>query len=337
MSQTLVRTHPVESNPSLLPGMTTVVAGVAVAVTANWLIPSVSMLMSALVLGALVTNLGFGTPAMRTGFTFASKRLLRAGVVLLGLQLAVPQVLALGRPVLLVVLASVVVTFFGTHWLGRRLGLSPERSLLVATGFSICGASAVAAMKGVVDSEEEDVMSAVALVTIYGSIAIVALPLLQVPLGLNATAFGVWSGASVHEVAQVVAAAGTAGSVALAPAVVVKLTRVVLLAPLIAAVSLWQRRKVPCGAGGRRPALVPLFVVGFLAAMSLRSLGVVPPSVLDAAKVGQTLLLAAGMFGMGASVHLRPLLRTGGPSLALGLLSSLLIAAVSYAGIALVF
>jgi uncharacterized integral membrane protein (TIGR00698 family) len=336
MSQTLVRTPQAETTTSLLPGLRVVACGVVLAVVVNRIVPSVSALMVALLLGALLTNLGLAAPATRPGFAFATKPLLRAGVVLLGLQLALPQVLALGRSVLTVVFVSVVVTFFGTQWMGRRLGLSRERSLLVATGFSICGASAVAAMNGVADGEEEDVMSAVALVTIYGSLAVVALPLLQRQLGLDATAFGIWSGASVHEVAQVVAAASTAGSTALTAAVVVKLTRVVLLAPLIAAVSLWRRHTVPCSRDGKRPPLVPLFVIGFLVAMSLRSVGAVPAPLLEQAKLAQTLLLGAGMFGMGASVRLRPLLRTGGPGLALGLLSTLLIAAVSYAGIALV-
>lgn len=308
--------------------------GVAIAYALHQLLPSVSTLMIALVLGALVTNLGLGRPAFAAGFRFSVKRLLRLGIVLLGLQLAVPQVLALGGPVLLVVVGTVAVTFVGTNWLGRRLGLSTERSLLVATGFSICGASAVAAMDGVTESDEQDVMTAIALVTIFGSLTIVALPLLQVPLGLDAELFGLWSGASVHEVAQVVATASAVGSAALAPAVVVKLTRVVLLAPLVAGVSLWMRRSAAKSRDqGTRPPLVPLFVFGFLATMGLRSTGLLPEAVLDVAATGQTLLLAAAMFGMGASVRLGALLRTGGPGLLLGLASTVTIAVVALLGL----
>jgi uncharacterized integral membrane protein (TIGR00698 family) len=311
-----------------------VVVGVAVAYAVHELLPSVSTLMIALVLGALVTNLGLGRPAFAPGFRFSVKRLLRLGIVLLGLQLAVREVMALGGSVLLVVVGTVAVTFVGTNWLGRRLGLSRERSLLVATGFSICGASAVAAMDGVAESDEEDVMTAIALVTIFGSLAIVALPLLQVPLGLDAELFGLWSGASVHEVGQVVATAGAAGSAALAPAVVVKLTRVALLAPLVAGVSLWMRRSAATSGGqGVRPPLAPLFVLGFLATMGLRSTGVLPEPVLDVAATVQTLLLTAAMFGMGASVRLRALLRAGGPSLLLGLASTVMIAAVALLGL----
>lgn len=314
--------------------MAVVVAGVAIAYALHELLPSVSTLMIALVMGALVTNLGLGRPSFAPGFRFSVKRLLRLGIVLLGLQLAVPEVLALGGPVLLVVVGTVAVTFVGTNWLGRRLGLSKERSLLVATGFSICGASAVAAMDGVTESDEEDVMTAIALVTIFGSFAIVALPLLQVPLGLDARLFGLWSGASVHEVAQVVATASAVGSAALAPAVVVKLTRVVLLAPLVAGVSLWMRRSAATsGAQDTRPPLAPLFVLGFLATMGLRSTGVLPDVVLEVAATAQTLLLTAAMFGMGASVRLKALLRAGGPGLLLGLASTVMIAVVALLGL----
>ena len=321
----------------LTSGLAVVGVGVALAYGLHRLLPSVSPLMIALVLGALVTNAGLGRPGFVPGFRFAVKRLLRLGIVLLGLQLAAPQVLALGAPVLVVVVATVAVTFVGTNWLGRRLGLSAHRSLLVATGFSICGASAVAAMDGVSGSDEEDVMTAISLVTIFGSIAIVALPLLQARLGLEAEVFGLWSGASVHEVAQVVATASAVGSAALAPAVVVKLTRVVLLAPLVAGVSLWVRRSAAAdGDTGPRPPIAPLFVVGFLSAMGLRSLGTVPDEVLDVAATVQTLLLTAAMFGMGASVRLRTMVRAGGPGLALGALSTVLIAAIALLGLLVV-
>ena len=145
------------------------------------------------------------------------------------------------------------------------MGVSPGTSLLVATGFSICGASAVAAMDGVTGNEEDEVVTAIVLVTLFGSLAIVVLPLLQHPLGLADVEFGLWTGASVHDVAQTVATASVVGPSALAAAVVVKLTRVVLLAPVVAGVSLWRRRGETAVYGTWRPPLVPLFVVGFLA------------------------------------------------------------------------
>ena len=172
----------------------------------------------------------------------AAGPVLKLGVVLLGLDLIFPDILALGLKALLVVVAVVAITFFGTRWAGRRLGISDDLSLLVATGFSICGVSAIAAADGVIEADEDEVAFAVALVTLCGTLAIVTLPPLRHPLGLDDEQFGAWVGASVHDVAQVVATSSTAGAVALATAVVVKLTRVMLLAPLIAGIALQRGR-----------------------------------------------------------------------------------------------
>ncbi|MGH3657361.1 MAG: YeiH family protein, partial [Micromonosporaceae bacterium] len=243
---------PGESRTSLLPGLAVAAVAVVGSLGVNAMVPAVSPLIVALLLGAVLGNTATPAPALEPGLRFASRRLLRIGIVLLGVQLAVPDVLKLGLPVLGLVFATVAASFLGTRWLGLRLGLGPDRALLVATGVSICGAAAVTAMDGVTDSEREDVANAVAVVTLYGSVAMLVLPLLQVPLGLTGAAFGIWAGGSVHEVAQVVAAAGTVGTAALGTAVVVKLTRVVLLAPLIATVALVRRRTAPAD-GGHRP------------------------------------------------------------------------------------
>jgi uncharacterized integral membrane protein (TIGR00698 family) len=229
----------------------------------------------------------------------------------------------------------VVGGFLGTLWIGRRLGLSPDLTLLTATGFSICGASAIAAMQGATDADEDDVAASVALVTIFGSIALVLWPLLQAPLDLPEEAYGAWTGASVHEVAQVVAAASPAGAAALATAVVVKLSRVVLLAPLLAVVS-WGRRGTAARGGngtGRRAPLVPLFVAGFLAAIAVRSTNLLPDTALDVARTVTTVLLAAALFGLGSSVRVRVLAASGPRAIALGMASTLLLAAIALAGI----
>src|SRR5699024_1987372 len=126
---------------------------------------------------------------LRPGLRWVAKYLLRGGIILLGLRLALSDVVALGARGLAVVLVVVILTFIGTQLLGRWMGLSREASLLVSTGFSICGASAVAAVDGVTRNREEDVATAIALVTLCGSLAIVVLPLLQDPLGLSDEAF----------------------------------------------------------------------------------------------------------------------------------------------------
>lgn len=317
---------------SLVPGLALVGGGIAAAALVNAALPQLSMLTAAVVLGALLRNVGFVPAWARPGTRWAARHLLRIGIVLLGLQLAIPEVLHLGARSLALVVVVVFATFFGTQWLGARLGVPSGQSLLVATGFSICGASAIAAMDGVTENEERDVVTAIALVTLCGSMAIAVLPLLRGPLGLSVEQFGLWTGASVHDVGQVVATAAAVPG-AMATAVVVKLSRVVLLAPMVAGMSVVRRRRGAVKPGEKRPPLVPLFVVGFLAMIALRTTGLLNAGVLDSAKTVQTYLLAAALFGLGTGVHLASLRRTGLRAAALGLASWVLIAGVSYAGI----
>ena len=316
-------------------GLAVTAVGVGLAWEIDRLLPTVATLTAAVVLGVVARNLRLLPGSARPGLDLAGKRLMRLGIVLLGLKLALGEVLALGWQTLVVVVVVVAATFFGTRWLGIRVGLPGDQALLIATGFSICGASAVAAMNGVTDSDEDDVVTAVALVTLCGSLAILVLPLLHHPLGLTDVQFGRWAGASVHDVGQVVAVAQTAGPAALAQAVVVKLMRVALLAPIVAATAVARRRRSGAPAGAKRPPIVPLFVLGFLAMVALRSTGVVPIRTVDNVESLDNLLLAAALFGLGSAVDVRKLVRTGGKALLVGLASWLTIAVVAYLGVLL--
>ena len=331
----------------LAPGLLAAAVATAVAFTASRLVPGLGPTTVAVVLGLLVANAGLQRPALAPGTAFASRRLLRTAVVLLGLQLPLSALVALGWEGLAVVVGVVVATFAGTLLLGRALGVSPARSLLVSTGFSICGASAIAAVEPLSKARKDDVSTAVALVTLCGSLAILVLPPLRGPLGLDPVAFGAWTGASVHDVGQVVATASRVDG-ALQTAVVVKLARVAMLAPLVAVVGLAARRAAlrssadgddgDAGAGpaaGRRTPLLPLFVVGFLVAAGVRTAGVLPAGALEAAQLVQTVLLVAALYALGTGIRLGVLVRTGGRSLVLGLTSWVLVAGLAYAGVRL--
>ena len=339
----------------LAPGLSVTAVAVAVSWAVNTAAPTISPLTCSVILGALAANLRLLPRRGRAGLGFAGKRLMRLGIVLLGLKLALSDVSALGWKTLVVTVLVVLLTFLGTQWLGRRLGLPGDQPLLIATGFSICGASAVAAMNSVTDSDEDDVLTSVALVTLCGTLAIIVLPLLHHPLGLGDIQFGRWVGASVHDVGQVVATAQTAGPAALDQAVIVKLMRIAMLAPLVTSVALARRRRAGLRAaradagattaagatdatgtsGARRPPLVPLFVLGFLAMVAVRSIGIVDTQQVNISQDLSNLLLSAGLFALGTGVDVPRLARTGGRALALGLVSWLLIASAAYLGVRL--
>ena len=303
----------------------------------HWRFDTVSPLVASLVIGVIIGNLGVIPKSCSPGQHFAAKKVLRLGIILLGTQLAAEQIVELGGREIVVVLVVVATTFLGTMWLGPRLGVSKSLSLLIATGFSICGASAVAAVDGVVDADEEEVAYAIALVTLCGSLAIAVLPLLRNVVGLgDPHSFGAWVGASVHAVAQVIAPSSTGGNDAVHSATVVKLSRVLLLAPLIGVISVWIQRpsagitpKFP----GRKAPLVPAFVVGFIVMVLFRTIGVIPDEWLSPLKKIEQWALAAALVGLGSEVKFRDLAKVGGRPLVLALTSWACIAIVSLLGV----
>lgn len=314
------------------------------------LIPAVPLLTASVALGIIVAQIPSLRPAvdgvLKPGLGVASKKFMRIGIVLLGLKLSLFDIASLGWLSIALIVAIVVITFVGTIGIGRAFGLPGHQPLLIATGFSICGASAIGAMSGVVKAKDEEAATPIALVTLCGTLAIAVLPLLWHPLGLTNEEFGHWVGASVHDVGQVVATAQIAGTAALAVAIVVKLTRVLLLAPMVAVVAGIERGKhgaavrlakatggeVP-NALGTRPPLIPLFVAGFLAAVVLRTFVPLPDAILEAADIAQTALLAMALFALGSAVRLRELVHTGWRALIVGLLSWALIAALAWAAV----
>src|SRR5699024_7590861 len=225
--------------------------------------------------GVLWRNFAFYPQVLLPGTAVAAKPVLRAGIVLLGLQLLVGDVLALGSWVIVAVIAAVGFTFWATMVVGRRLRLSLNQRLLLASGFSICGAAAVAGTDAVTDSDEQEVATAVAMVVVFGTAMIPLMPALGTLSGFTPEQTGLLIGLSTHEVAQVVAAGGLVGGGGLAVAVTVKLARVLLLVPVLAGIA-WTRRKGQTASGTadgayekKRPPVVPVFVLGFIACVAL--------------------------------------------------------------------
>lgn len=347
----------------LLPGLGLAAGGAALALLLHLAVPAVPLLTAALVLGVLVGCIPAARPILggvaAPGLGLAAKRLLRLGIVLLGLKLSLGEIADLGWGAILAIVALVLASFGGTYLIARLFRLEGDQPVLLAAGFSICGVSAVGAVSAARGSDSRDTGTPVALVTLYGTAAIVVLPALAALLGLDATQFGHWVGASVHDVGQVVATAQTAGTTALAAAVVVKLTRVLTLAPMVAGISLVTRRRLARerlavapqqphtsgpqqqvdATGPRTPAaapsaasspaaappIVPLFILGFVALVLVRSFLPVPDVVLQIADIIQTAFIAMALFAIGASLRLETLARSGVRALGAGLVSWLVI------------
>lgn len=253
--------------------------------------------------------------AVRPGLAVATRPVLRAGIILLGLQITLGQVWALGAAAFAVSAATLLASFLAVRAMGRLLGVSAPLTDLIAAGTAVCGASAVIAANPVARGDDEDVAYAIACVTVFGTLAMLAAPLLAGPLGLAGESYGIWAGASIHEVAQVTAAAFQLGDAAGQAGTVAKLIRVMLLAPLVLGMALALRGRAR---GGTAAVPVPWFVFGFVAVMLANSALPLPGAVHQGGALLATFLLSTGLAAMGLTTDPRRLRVRGARPLVLG-------------------
>jgi uncharacterized integral membrane protein (TIGR00698 family) len=291
-----------------------------------------SPMILAVVAGMIYSNV-LGTPAhAKAGIAFSQKRLLRFAIVLLGFQLTLGQVVSIGASGVGIVAATLGATFLFTITLGRLLGVDAKLAQLIAAGTSICGASAIVATNIVTDARDEDVTYAVASITLFGTVAMLGFPLLAPVLGLDQHAFGLWAGASIHEVAQVIGAGFQNGAQSGEIATVAKLTRVAMLAPMVIALGLMARRRTSSDRSSDRSAArppMPWFVAAFVAVVALNSLVTVPAEVKSAMALGTTMMLTMGLAAMGLQANISQLRSRGLRPLALAFSAFLFIGCFS--------
>ncbi|MER8694767.1 YeiH family protein [Mesorhizobium opportunistum] len=290
-----------------------------------------SPMILAVVAGMVYSNV-LGTPAhAKAGIAFSQKRLLRFAIVLLGFQLTLGQVVSIGAGGVGIVAATLGATFVFTIMLGRLIGVDAKLAQLIAAGTSICGASAIVATNIVTDARDEDVTYAVASITLFGTVAMLGFPLLAPMLGLDQHAFGLWAGASIHEVAQVIGAGFQNGTQSGEIATVAKLTRVAMLAPMVIALGLMARRGTrdqSSDQSGTRPPM-PWFVAAFVAVVALNSLVAIPAEVKAAMALATTIMLTMGLAAMGLQADISQLRSRGLRPLALAFSAFLFIGGFS--------
>jgi uncharacterized integral membrane protein (TIGR00698 family) len=304
--------------------------GAAAIIIARWSQSSmVSPLVTALLLGAIVrTIFGIG-PGLLDGVRFSARHALRAGIVVLGLQLSIAQVLDFGAAAALIVVAGLVTTFLSTLALGTLLGIDWRLAQLIAAGTSICGASAVMATNTVVGARDEDVSYSLACVSLFGTVAVFLFPVMGNALQMSAQCYGLWAGAAIHEIGQV-AAAAQAGTSAGDVAMVAKLSRVALLAPTVLLLWLVQGRQSPAHRGA--PVVVfPWFLLGFMALMLVGSTELVSAPLKSLSVQVTTVLLTVALAALGLDLDVRKLRTHGWRPLLLGAVASICIAIVTFA------
>lgn len=305
---------------AIMPGLllTAAIAAAAFSLRALPGVSALSPMILSILIGIVFHNV-VSTPAVaKAGVAFSLRRILRLAIILLGLQLTAQQVIAVGGAGIAVIAVTLLSTFVFTTYMGRLLGVDRKLTQLIGAGTSICGASAVIATNTVTDAPDEDVAYAVACVTVFGSVAMFAYPLLIGALHLNPHAYGLWAGASIHEIAQVVAAAYQDGTQSGDFGTVAKLTRVMMLAPVVLVLGLLLR-----GRGGPARAKVPMpwFVLGFIALIVMNSIIAIPATIKAPVGMVTTFGLSMALAAMGLETDIRKLRAKGLRPLLLGLLA----------------
>jgi uncharacterized integral membrane protein (TIGR00698 family) len=291
-----------------------------------------SALTLSLLLGMVVGNLwpAGAAAACGPGVGFSKQRLLRLGVVLYGLRLTVQDIGHVGWTGVLVDAVVVCSTFALACWIGIRwLGLDRRTAMLIGIGSSICGAAAVVAAEPVVKGRPDQVTVAVATVVVFGTLATFLYPLLFVaaahgwPFPTDSARFGLYIGSTVHEVAQVIAAARSVGSAAADTAVIAKMVRVMMLAPFLLALStvgnLERGEGKPDAGGQRRSVTIPWFAVAFIALVLFNSLHWANARVVASLIDIDTVLLAMAMAALGLATRVRAVRQAGSRPLLLAL------------------
>lgn len=289
-------------------------------------------------IGALTLAIGLGMLAGNTvyarlaaaatpGVQFSKARLLRLGIVLYGLRLTFQDIGHVGWSGVAIDALVVCSTFGLACFLGTRVfGLDRDTAMLIGAGSSICGAAAVMAAAPVVRGRADQVMVAVATVVVFGTLAMFLYPVLwQLNLQhrfvpLSGQAFGVFTGSTIHEVAQVVAAGRAVGEHAGNTAVIAKMVRVMMLAPFLLLLSAWVARGRGADNSAAAPGggiAVPWFALGFVAIAGLNSLALLPPVVVRTVTDIDTVLLAMAMAGLGLTTHVSAIRKAGVRPLAL--------------------
>lgn len=277
----------------------------------------ISPLVIALLLGIVAGN----TPLVEKlkdagpGLKFATRRLLRGGIVLFGLSLTVQQITALGPMVLVLDVLVITTVLTVGYFIGTRvLGMDPETTLLTSAGSAICGAAAVLATESIIRSRSAATSMAVATVVLFGTLAMLLYPLLYPLMGMQEGLFGVYIGATIHEVAQVIAAGEAVGPEALANAVIVKLVRVMMLVPFLLIVGrLWLRSQAAKGGESATGTslTIPWFAFGFMAMVVFNSFIQLPAPLHQSLVLTGQLALTMAMAALGFNTRLSTLRALG--------------------------
>ncbi|HEX7341594.1 MAG TPA: YeiH family protein [Rhodanobacteraceae bacterium] len=286
----------------------------------RWL-PLIGGPVFGIVLGVIVRNTVTPPGACLPGIRFAGKQVLQWSIVALGLGLSLTQVAHTGLDSLSVTLVTVTAAFFTAWLLGRLLGIPSRLKLLIGVGTAICGGSAIAAVTPIIKADEHETAFAISTIFLFNLVAVLLFPLLGHLMHMSNQGFGLWAGTAINDTSSVVAAGYSYSSAAGDFATIVKLTRATLIIPVCLALALIEawRNKRSSGGDFQLGRVFPWFILWFVVASAVRTLGWIPTSWHADLHVMAEFLIIVALAAIGLSSDLRRMKSTGLRPIALGL------------------
>lgn len=324
----------VKKGMDYLPGiMFTLIIALLSEETAAWIKAYIKLepLVIAIAISIIYANTIGIHKKLLPGIKFTSKELLKVGIILLGVRLDFGQVLKLGPKILMIVLVIAVVGQLLPMLLAKVFGLNNRLATLLGVGSSICGTSAVVAMGPVIKAEKEDTTIAAAVISVLGALGVLAYTLLMNVLPMTKLQYGIWAGSTLQGVAHAVGAAQAGGMEAFSIGTVVKMSRVVLLAPLALILGyIYNREKTE----ERVKIHFPMYILGFIALGIIKTFGIIPTNMIPWLSKASSYLILMAMLGLGLEVSLKEMQEKGLKALALCTLIFMVISAV---GLGMIF
>lgn len=318
-----------------LPGLALALSIAVVATVIGKMIPIIGAPVICIVIGVTIAAVRAPGARFRPGIITASRLILQISVVVLGSQLSLSQIVRVGFSSLPVMLGTLTICLVGAYWIGRWLGIIGDLRTLIGVGTGICGASAIAAVTPIIGAASVDVAYAISTIFLFNITAVLTFPLVGHLLGMSQHSFGLFAGTAVNDMSSVVAASTTYGSTAANYAIVVKLTRTLLIIPISLTLAALVRRRSSTGTmlttssntqEGTTPArfhvrilrLVPWYLIGFLVVAAANSAGLIPIRAHHSLVQLSIFLIAVALSAIGLSTDLPALRRTGHRPLVLG-------------------
>jgi uncharacterized integral membrane protein (TIGR00698 family) len=323
-----VHQHSDTKLPRVTPGLLFILLISLIAKGLGTWFPLVGSLLFAILIGVTLRNTTNLASSWQAGIQFTLKRLLKVAIVFLGVGLSLLEIMKIGQSALWIIFVSVVVGISVTYAVGRLLGINPRLSLLIGIGTSICGATAISAVKGIIGAKENETAYALSTIVFFNLIAFITFPLIGHLLGLSQVSFGIWAGTAVHDTSSAVAVGYSYGDHAGEAATTVKLARTLFLIPVMFLLPFMLKSETPSEGSTYRKAF-PWFVLMFLGVSILHTIGVIPDIFEEILGSLSKFMIIMVMAAVGLQVSIKDLSKLGFKPLLTGLIASITCAVIS--------